>query len=73
MRTAGEILDGFARELFDDGSGTLTIDLIEQRQREFSNAAAAARVGSPQADIAATIARHLRAVAQAIRAEAFRL
>ena len=73
MRTAGEILNELVRELFEDGAGVLTVDLVERRQREFAAAASAARAGSAHAEIAATIARHLGKTAQVVRAEAFRL
>ncbi len=73
MRTAGEILDGLARELFEEGAEPLTIDAIEQRQREFATAAWNAGAGSPQHVFGREIADYLRGLAQAVRLAAFRL
>ncbi|MGX5777483.1 hypothetical protein [Methylorubrum zatmanii] len=73
MRTAGEILDGLARELFEDGTDVLTIDAIERRQREFATAAWNAGAGTPQHVFGREVAAYLRGVAQALRVSAFRL
>ena len=73
MRLAGEILDGLARELFEDGTDVLTVDAIEQRQREFAKAAWDTGAGSPQHVIGREIAQYLGGLAKALRVSAFRL